>query len=115
MPFWSARELGQVHCEDEWQEYKPVGIDIEEFLDDCLTGMHKDGLLIGVNWTQELEGEELEPMDLLQETVREIGTCVRAYISRHGNLSCGLWVWELGGEELESLDLLQEIEQEIGS
>src|SRR5690625_6435338 len=31
MPFWSARELAQVHCEDEWQEYKPVAIDIEEF------------------------------------------------------------------------------------
>lgn len=74
MPFWSARDLAQLHCRDEWDGYEPVAIDIEEFLDDWLTGMHKDELLIGVNWNQDLEGEELEPLDLLQEMEQEIGS-----------------------------------------
>ncbi len=38
---------------------------LEEFLDEWLTGMHADEVLVGVNWDQELEGGELEPLDML--------------------------------------------------
>jgi hypothetical protein len=72
MPLWSQREFAQGHCQEEWRIYQPVAIDLEEFLDDWLTGMHNDELLVGVNWNQNLEGEELEPLDLLQEFEQEM-------------------------------------------
>lgn len=72
MPLWSAEELAQCHCRDEWADYRAVAIELEELLDDWLTGMHQDELLVGVNWNADLEGEEMEPLDLLQEFEQEM-------------------------------------------
>ena len=52
--------------------YKPVAIEMEEFLDDWLPGMHSDVLMVGVNWTADLEGQEMEPLDLLEEFEAEL-------------------------------------------
>lgn len=73
MPFWSQQAFAQLHCVDDWAGYTPVAIDIEEFLEDWLPGMHEDLLLIGVNWNQELDGDEMEPLDLLEEFEQEMG------------------------------------------
>lgn len=72
MPFWSNRELAEAVCVDEWAVYKPVPIDLEEFLDDWLPGLHQDVVLVGVNWTAELEGAEEEPLDLLEDMDEEL-------------------------------------------
>ena len=72
MPLWSELALAQVHSREEWTDYNPVPIDLEEFLDDWLPGMHDDELLVGVNWDESLEGEEIEPMDLLEEFEQEM-------------------------------------------
>ncbi|WP_111642694.1 DUF2750 domain-containing protein [Marinimicrobium alkaliphilum] len=72
MPLWSQQEFALAHCQDEWKDYKPQPISLEELLDDWLPGMHDDGLLIGVNWNDELEGEEIEPLDLLHEFEQEL-------------------------------------------
>jgi hypothetical protein len=45
---------------------------MEEFLDDWLTGMHEDVHRAGVNWNEDLEGQELEPLDLLEEFESEL-------------------------------------------
>jgi hypothetical protein len=34
--------------------------------------MHEDVILIGINWDENLEGEEYEPLDLLQEFEEEM-------------------------------------------
>ena len=73
MPFWSQQAFAQVHCVDDWADYTPVAIEIEEFLEDWLPGMHEDLLLIGVNWNLELDGDEMEPLDLLEEFEQEMG------------------------------------------
>lgn len=72
MPFWSQPEFAQVHCVDEWSIYKPVAVSLEEFLDEWLTGMHEDVLLVGVNWDADMEGQEVEPLDLLSEIEAEL-------------------------------------------
>lgn len=74
MALWSARELAELHCRDEWKDYKPVIISLEEFLEEWLPGMHKDVLLVGVNWNADLEGEEWEPLDLLQELEQDLSS-----------------------------------------
>ena len=72
IPFWSNRDLAIALCYDDWAIYKPVAIAIEEFLDDWLTGMHEDVLRVGINWNTDLEGQELEPLDLLEEFESEL-------------------------------------------
>ena len=72
MPFWSNQALAEALCTEEWQIYKPVAIAIEEFMEDWLVGMHNDVLRVGVNWNSDLEGEELEPLDLLEEFQSEL-------------------------------------------
>ena len=72
MPLWSQEAFAQFHCRDEWAAYTPVAIELEEFLEDWLPGMHDDVLLVGVNWNDELEGEEMEPLDLLEEFEQEL-------------------------------------------
>lgn len=67
IPFWSQPEYAEAHQQDEWADYEVVAISLEEFLDDWLTGMHEDVLLVGINWNEALEGEEYEPLDILHE------------------------------------------------
>lgn len=72
MPLWSSESFARVHCVDDWQNYQPIAIELEEFLEDWLPGMHEDVLLVGVNWNSELEGDEMEPIDLLEEFEQEL-------------------------------------------
>ncbi|MBU2886634.1 DUF2750 domain-containing protein [Gilvimarinus agarilyticus] len=72
MPLWSDRDLAAAVCVDEWKIYKPVAIALEELLEEWLPGMHDDVLLVGLNWTTELEGDEWEPLDLLAEFEAEL-------------------------------------------
>ena len=72
MPFWSQEEFARVHCVEDWKDYEPVEIELEEFLEDWLTGMHEDVILVGINWDAELEGVEVEPLDLLEEFDQEL-------------------------------------------
>ena len=67
MPFWSQPEYAQIHCRDEWRDYQPVAIAVEELLDDWCPGLHDDLLLMGLNWNDELEGHEIEPLDVAED------------------------------------------------
>jgi hypothetical protein len=72
IPFWSNQALAAQLCNGDWAVYKPVAVAMEEFLDDWLTGMHEDVLRVGINWNNDLEGQELEPLDLLEEFESEL-------------------------------------------
>lgn len=72
IPFWSDQAMAQALCTGDWEVYKPVAIEMEEFLDDWLPGMHSDVLMTGVNWNEDLEGQEMEPLDLLEEFEAEL-------------------------------------------
>lgn len=67
MPFWSQPEFAKLHCVDEWKDYEVVPVALEEFLDDWLPGMHDDLIMVGVNWNAAMEGDEVEPLDLLED------------------------------------------------
>jgi hypothetical protein len=67
IPLWSQPEYAQLHVEGEWQGYKVIPISLEELLDEWLPGMHDDVLLVGPNWTEDLSGDEVEPLDLLED------------------------------------------------
>ncbi len=71
IPLWSQPEYAQAHCVDEWSTYRPIPISLEELLDDWLPGMHEDLILVGVNWNQDMEGLEIEPLDLTEDIDQE--------------------------------------------
>ncbi|MFL0796247.1 MAG: DUF2750 domain-containing protein [Cellvibrionaceae bacterium] len=72
MPFWSAQEFAEVHCVDEWAVYEPIAIDFGEFMEDWLDGLHEDGVLIGINWNADMEGPEVEPLDLASDIEEQL-------------------------------------------
>jgi hypothetical protein len=72
MPFWSQEAFAKVHCKDDWKGYQPLAIELGEFLEDWLTGMHADVILVGINWDESLDGVEIEPLDLLEEFDQEL-------------------------------------------
>jgi len=64
MPFWSDEAYAKLHCVGEWAGFKPVAMDLEEFVEDWLLGMIEDDVLVGPNWNADLEGLEIEPIEI---------------------------------------------------
>ncbi len=64
MPFWSRKAFAQAVCLDEWADCEPQPVDVDDFIDNWLPGLQKDGLMVGINWTTDLEGTEIEPLEL---------------------------------------------------
>ncbi len=67
LPLWSQPEFAEAHCVDEWAQYRVTPIALEELLDDWLPGLHEEVTMVGPNWTVALEGDEVEPLDLLED------------------------------------------------
>lgn len=66
MPFWSDEASAQLHCTEEWAEYKPEAIPLDVFIEGWLKEMYDDGVLIGTNWDSDLNGPEVEPGEILE-------------------------------------------------
>jgi hypothetical protein len=66
MPFWSSEAAAQLHCTEEWAEYKPEAIALDVFCEGWLKEMYDDGVLIGTDWDESLNGPEVEPREVLE-------------------------------------------------
>ncbi|MCU0736154.1 MAG: DUF2750 domain-containing protein [Methylotetracoccus sp.] len=66
MPFWSEEAYAKQHCVGEWAHFTPAAIPFDEFVEDWLAGMDEDGVLVGPNWNAELDGLEVEPIEILK-------------------------------------------------
>lgn len=64
MPFWSSKADAEIHNVEEWQEFDVCEIPLDVFVEDWLITLSEDGVLVGINWNEQLEGKELEPSDL---------------------------------------------------
>ncbi len=63
MPLWSSERAAKLLCCDEWKDYEPAAIPLDEFYDEWVNDLHADGVLIGVEWDETLSGAEIEVMD----------------------------------------------------
>ncbi len=61
---WSTKEEAQACCEEDWKDLVPYAIDLDDFVEDWLPGMYKDGFLVGPDWDKTLTGPEVAAMDL---------------------------------------------------
>ena len=66
MPFWSEEAYAKDLCVGEWAHFKPEAITFEEFIEEWLAGMDEDGVLVGPNWNADLDGLEVEPIEILK-------------------------------------------------
>jgi len=65
-PFWSEKAYVVEHCIEEWSEYTPSPIDLDSFIDNWLDGMNEDTVLVGPNWNADLDGLEIEPLEVAE-------------------------------------------------
>lgn len=66
MPFWSDRAPAVSAATGDWSRYTPQAIPLEDFLGTWLPSMDEDGMLVGPDWSDELEGDEIEPEELFR-------------------------------------------------
>jgi len=65
--FWSKKNKALEHAIDDWSDYLPVKIGLDDFIDSWLHGMDEDGVFAGVNWNIDLSGVEIEPIVLIDD------------------------------------------------
>lgn len=70
--FWSEAEGAAACAEDDWADYKPESINVVEFLENWCVGMYSDALLLGANWDENLNGREVEPLEVALDVVQEL-------------------------------------------
>jgi hypothetical protein len=71
IPFWSEEALATAVAADDWAAFKPSSMSLTEFLENWLTGMHNDELLVGTDWDATLVGREVEPLVLALDLANE--------------------------------------------
>jgi len=71
-PFWSNADLAKTCAVAEWSIYQPKSLELAEFLENWCVGMHKEYILPGVNWDKDMDGKELEALDLALQIVQEL-------------------------------------------
>ena len=69
--FWSDRAYAARHAREEWQSYEATSISLDSFIDNWLQSMHRDGLLVGINFNADLAGLELAPQELARALTSE--------------------------------------------
>ncbi|GAB3195940.1 hypothetical protein ABID22_001665 [Pontibacter aydingkolensis] len=70
--FWSDEAGAKACAEDDWADYKPESITVVEFLENWCVGMYSDALLVGANWSSDLTGKEIEPLEVALDVVQEL-------------------------------------------
>lgn len=67
MPFWSDQADAKAQCCGDWADNQPGSITLQEFAERWLPGMAEDGVLVGPNWNEALEGLEIEPEAMAEQ------------------------------------------------
>jgi len=61
---WESEAVAKAQCKEEWTDYSPVEINLDEFLDDWVEDLKEDDALIGLNWNDDQVCVEIEPVGL---------------------------------------------------
>ncbi|WP_269621130.1 DUF2750 domain-containing protein [Zhongshania sp. BJYM1] len=67
MPFWSSQSRAQTVIENvsAYKGFEPVAISWEVFCERWVPGLSQDGLLAGINWSDErATGFDIQPFEL---------------------------------------------------
>lgn len=70
--FWSDEALAAASAKEAWANYQVIEIPLAEFMENWCIEMNNDGLLAGIDFNEDLNGSELEPLELALELVKEL-------------------------------------------
>lgn len=70
--FWSDAARANSCIENEWNQYEPSPVPLNEFVENWCLGMNSDGLLVGTNFDSNLFGYEAEPLELILDIIEEL-------------------------------------------
>ena len=59
-----SEDAAKAQCKEEWQEFTPVEINLDEFLDEWVEDLNEDSALVGLNWNDDQVCVEIEPVGL---------------------------------------------------
>ena len=75
MPFWSLKSRAEKVIENvpSFMGFQAFEIDFDAFLNRWLTGLEKDGLYLGVNWSgKQAKGYDVKPREVLERINNEL-------------------------------------------
>ena len=70
--FWSDKAMALACSKDDWEGYVPVEIPLSDFIENWCIGMDNDLIMAGVDFDEELTGEEEDPLELILEIGEEL-------------------------------------------
>lgn len=70
-PVWPKKEFADICISEEWKNYYPESIALEEFLDDWIDGLKEDNIRITVMWNNG-SGIDIEWDTLREDIEREL-------------------------------------------
>jgi hypothetical protein len=89
--FWSDRAYAARAQKTEFQDHEVVDITLFDFLFRWLSGIERDGGLVGLNWTADLAGLEADPGAVSNQILDSLGPArVKQYADRLKNLQAVL-------------------------
>ena len=69
--FWSDRSSAKFHVKEEWTSHRVGEIGLDLFVGVWLRGMHEDGYFVGPDWDDNLEGLEIEAIEVAKRLTEE--------------------------------------------
>ncbi|WP_255462680.1 DUF2750 domain-containing protein [Galbibacter sp. BG1] len=72
MPFWPEKEFAKLCAQNEWENYKPKAIGLDDFIEKWLVGMYKDNLKAVVFYTPNNKGLIIYPHKLKDDLEEEL-------------------------------------------
>jgi len=70
--FWSNVDSANLNRQSDWKLYEPEFFPIANFIEDVLVQMANEGYIIGLEFNENLEGMEADPLDLLLEIIKQL-------------------------------------------
>ncbi|WP_296150619.1 DUF2750 domain-containing protein [uncultured Flavobacterium sp.] len=71
--FWPEKIFAEKCIDNQWENYKPKSINIDDYLNKWIPGMEKDNLNAIIFYTAEDKGIVVSPSDLKKDIVEELG------------------------------------------
>ncbi|WP_199609713.1 DUF2750 domain-containing protein [Flocculibacter collagenilyticus] len=67
MPLWSSEEQAKLQCTEEWKDYAPAVILLQDWFEFWIEDLAEDGVMIGINWHDEASYQEIDLADFSQQ------------------------------------------------
>lgn len=72
LAFWSEKEKAKKCQAQEWEMYDCIEIPLGEFLEAWCLGMIEDGVIVGIDFTENLVGYEIPPFEVAKTLIQKL-------------------------------------------